>query len=510
MNRGIQMTTKQLKHQSAGAATGLSMVGAVATMVANFGIAAIAARESLAFAGVFFSVTALVSIVGNGSSLGAQTGFVFFAPKGMDEDGNATNMRPILDVAIRPVIVLSVILGLLTFFLAPQIAGLIGDENSGAREAMLRTAAPSIPAWSLLLVMLGVTRSLGSVIPHVLINQVFRPLAQLLSLLAVFLLTDDLLTQGALVGLTWSIPLIASLTIATVTAVKMGVLTSNGEEAVTRKKFWDYTRPRAASVALQGLLERVDQILIAAIAGDVLAGIYGSVTRFITAGNYMVFSITQATSPALRRAIAAKDMIKAQKLIQQIGSWMILATVPYFVLLAFKAEGVASLLDSEVAMGATALTVLAVGMTISPLAGPVDITLLMLGRSKRSLLTTAIAVVIDIVLTFALVPSFELVGAAIAWVTAVTVQNVLNSYFVYSKSGLKSFGKAPLMAALIGAFSYALPSLITKQSITEILAAGSIGTVIFIAITWLFADKIELGSFRDLAKGKALKIKLNS
>ncbi len=479
------------------------MVGAVATMISNFGIAAVAAKESLAFAGVFFAVTALVSIIGNGSSLGAQTGFVFFAPKGMDDDGNAINMRPILGAALRPVVILSVVLGLTTFFLAPQIAELIGDENSGARQAMLRTAAPAIPAWSVLIIMLGVTRSLGSVIPHVLINQVFRPLAQLLLLVVVaFSTTDSLLEQGFLVGLTWSIPLVISLLLATGAAIKMGALTTNGEQALTSKEFWTYTRPRAASVALQSLLERIDQILVAAIAGDSLAGIYGSVTRFVTAGNFMSASITQATSPGLRRAIAANNLEKAQKLISQIGSWMLLATVPYFVFLAFKAEGVASLLDAEVAPGATALSILAIGMTISPLAGPVDITLLMLGRSKRSLLTIAIALVVDVALTFALVPPFGLIGAAVAWVIAVATQNLLNAWFVYSKSGLRPFGRAPLTAAAVGAISYTLPSLFGGQSIITILIAGTAGTLIFSALAWSFADRVELGSVKEMVKKK--------
>ncbi len=478
--------------QTAGKATSLSLIGAVATTVANFGIAILVTRASTAFAGIFFTATALVSILANGSCLGSMTGLIYFTPKGLDENGKPVNVRPILRIALQPVILLSTALGLIVAFQAPRISGWVGVEQVTEHTQLLRYSAIAIPAWAILLVLLGATRTLGTMTPHVVINQIFRPLTQIALLTVVFVASDTAIPDPRLVALAWASPIVVSTVLAFVSTVRLGGLTHNGDASVSNKEFWRYNRPRSASVLLQSLLERVDVIIISRLAGEDIAGIYGSISRYITAGNYLIFSIGQATAPALRRAIANKRTDIAQALLQKVTAWMVLVTWPYFLLLAFKSEGATRLLDSALVDGKTTLSLLALGMTASAFAGPIDLALLMLGRSRRSLFSTALAVIIDVGLAIILIPEYGLVGAGIAWIIAVVVQNGLNSFFVYSKSGHYAISRGSILAALGAAICFGVPAYFTSQSFGQMVLAGSIGAVAYLGWVLIFAKDLHI------------------
>ena len=71
------------------------------------------------------------------------------------------------------------------------------------------------------------------------------------------------------------------------------------------------------------------------------------------------------------------------------------------------------------------VVILALGMLVGIAAGPVDIALLMLGRSVQSLRNNMTALVTNLVLNLALVPVLGITGAALAWSAAIVVSNAL-------------------------------------------------------------------------------------
>ncbi|MEZ5230834.1 MAG: hypothetical protein R2710_30420 [Acidimicrobiales bacterium] len=77
-------TTKPLgSSQSTAAASSLALLGAVVTTVANFVIAILVSSSSNALAGVFFTGTAVATILGNSASLGTMTSLVYFLPQAL-------------------------------------------------------------------------------------------------------------------------------------------------------------------------------------------------------------------------------------------------------------------------------------------------------------------------------------------------------------------------------------------------------------------------------------------
>lgn len=468
------------------------MIGAVATMVANFAIAFLVVKDTKEFAGAFWASTALVTISGTTSALGTNTGLVYFMPQAL-RDG-ATNTRSLVMHALRVVLPLALALSVLLFMVAPAIGDLLVGSGDGADEikTMLRIMAPGITGWAVTASLLGATRGLGSMTPTVIISQIFRPVAQTIGIAGVIFSATE--SSAWKVAMAWVVPVLVGGVLTVAAVARMGGFrtTPETEPEVSASQFWDYTKPRAVSGGLQIGLEKIDVLLITAFLGAGLAGIYASVSRFATAGNFLIFSVAQAISPNLRKAIAGEMWNSARTQVRQATAWMVMIAWPYFLVVAFKSEAMAGLFNNpELLAGSTALTVLGLGMMASAAAGPVDLSLLMLGKSKASLWASALAFATDVILVFLLVKPWGLVGAALAWAASVSVQNGVATVLTRKHGGLFGPGRPSLVAAG-GALVAVVPiALITPQSFSGLLIVGAVAVPIL--LTWIYFNRDVLG-----------------
>lgn len=477
--------------QSSGTATRLALVGAAATTAANFGIAIGLAKAGASLAGVFFAVTAVIAILGNTAGLGTMTGLVYFMPACVE--GDDPNPRSLLTYATWPVVGASAAVALTLATFASPISQVLAPARAGDAATMLRILAVAVPAWALTVTFLGATRGLGSMTPTVAINQVLKPLCQVAGIGWLLLVSDGEPPVAAL-AVAWGWPLVAAALLALLAVQRAGGLAGGRRRPVSAGEFWRYTRPRAMATGVQIALERLDVVLVSAIAGEAAAGIYGTISRFITAGNFVVHSIGQATAPSLRRAITSANTGDAQRLLHQTTGWMVLVSWPYFLLVAIEAESLISLLNPAFNGGTAALTILAVTLLTHAATGPIDLTLLMLGRSRASLAIATTALAIDVALAVALIPRFGLVGAAVGWGSAVVAQNGLAAMVVRRSCGLRPFGRPALIAA-IGAVGAVVPvAAITPPGFVGLVV--SIGGAAAIYLLWLsmFARQLDLTS----------------
>ncbi|MGF1600285.1 MAG: lipopolysaccharide biosynthesis protein [Acidimicrobiales bacterium] len=474
------------RHQSGGRATGWALAGAAATTAANFGIALVVARSGAALAGVFFAATAVVSMLGNATALGSMTGLLYFMPEAVD--GHRPAPRALLAVALGPVVVVSVAAALALAAGAGPVARLVAPDDAVRVASMLRVMAVAVPGWALATGLLGATRGLGTMTATVTVNQVGKPLAQL-SLVAGVMVAG---WSPTALAVAWAVPVVASAAAAGVWVAVLGGLSGPDRGPVTATRFWRYTRARAVSTTLQIALERADVLVVSALAGTAAAGVYGTLTRYITAGNFVVFSVAQATTPSLRRAVADGDLAGARRILERATGWMVLATWPYLLVVATKAAPLSRLFAPGFDTGAIALAMLAGAVAVNAATGPIDATLLMLGRSATSMVSTAAALTVDLALAWVLVPRMGLTGAALAWGAAVVVANGSATVAVARASGLRAPGRAAAMAAL-GALVAVVPvAALTPSSLGGVAVTVAVGGVILAAWALRFAPTLGL------------------
>lgn len=470
--------TREAKLQSSGVASSIAVAGAVITTIASFLVAFLVSRQSSGFAGAFFTSTAVATICGNALAIGTPTALVYFMPQALD--GDRPSPRGLILQTLRPVTVLSCLVGIIVFFLAAPFAELVSDERVSEITTLVRVFSPAIPAWAITAALLGATRGLGSMSPTVLVGQVMRPGGQIILLSALYWRGSPSPLE---VGLSWMVPVVVAMIAAIVAVARLGGFAGAALSSVSTADFWEFARPRSLASALQIALERIDVIFVQALLGADAAGVYGALTRYIAAGNFLIFAVAQAVSATLRRSIAAANFDRAGALLRQTTAWLVLVAWPYFLIVAIKPEPLANILSSDFVADAGILSILALGMMISAASGPIDLTLLMLGKSKLSLSGVVVAIVTDIALLFLLAPRYGLTGAAIAWAVSVVAQNLLASYFVHKHSGLSTPSKAWFTAGAI-AIAAAVPvSLTTPDTFVGLIITGlAAGTLLAGAI----------------------------
>jgi O-antigen/teichoic acid export membrane protein len=446
-------------------------------MLATFGIAKlVSSTDGLGDAGVFFLSTTVISIVGTSAAFGTQIGLVYFMPRVRDDE--APDPRGLIKVALGPVVLASGLAAVIVFGLADIMGDLFGGDRSNDVADVLRLLAPTIPAWSLTIGLLGATRGLGTQTPTAAIQQIGRPLLQIAGLLGVAVFGE--LTPRS-IALAWGIPVVLAVLAAFFALVGLGGWHGSGSSAVSSKEYWDFVRPNSVSTSLQIALERGDVLVIGAILGDVAAGVYGGLSRFATAGNFIGYAITQAVSPNLRRAISNGDEKRVQTLFNRATGWMVLATLPYLLIVAIKTIPLADLIDEKYVPDSRLLSFLVIGMVVNALTGPVELHMLMRGHSTTTMKVNALSLVTDIVLIVILGNLFGLRGAAIAWAVSLAGKNLINTYLSGRWHGVTAASRQTAIALSISVLAVVPVGLLTPNSYfglgITLAVAGIIGLV---------------------------------
>src|SRR5205085_7372675 len=129
-----------------------------------------------------------------------------------------------------------------------------------------------LPAAAFTDVLLSTTRGLRSMRPTVLLDRVMRPSAQLVLLSLVWALGWG----PALFAALWALPYLPAALLAgfALGRLRRQVTGGPGGSDFTPRRFWGFTAPRAVASLAQMALQRVDVLLVAALAGLPPAAMY--------------------------------------------------------------------------------------------------------------------------------------------------------------------------------------------------------------------------------------------
>jgi O-antigen/teichoic acid export membrane protein len=167
---------------------------------------------------------------------------------------------------------------------------------------------------------------------------------------------------------------------------------------------------------------------------NVALGALNSTTSsgLFTAGNKiagLLFSIV-TTMNQVYTAIASDVYLQGKKdewaaLYRSVTKWTIMLAAPLFVFMVAFPKEIISIYGKQFSGAWISLLVVAIGMVFQFGTGPVTVTLILIGRPKLALLDYAIVIVIELILAFALIPRYGLVGGAIAKAVGTGTNNVL-------------------------------------------------------------------------------------
>lgn len=435
-----------------GAARGgiANLAGTVCTGLAGLGVTWLAARAlDPHAAGAFFAATATFGLGVTVAKLGVQTSLVYW-PARMRAVGDLSRFGECLRVAMLPVAVAALCLAGGLWFAADLLPG---------RPDLARALALFLPAAAFTDVLLSTTRGLRAMRPTVLLDRVMRPAAQLLLLVAVWAAGWGEQLFAAL----WALPYVPTALLAGYALRSLRrKLDPEPTEAsdFTPRRFWYFTAPRAVASFAQMALQRVDVLMVAALAGLAPAAMYAVAGRFVILGQFVNQGVSQSVQPRLAERLAVRDTAGANLLYRQATAWVVLCCWPLYLLVLVYAPLYLSLFgDHYEDGGVRVVRVLAAAMLVATACGMVDVVLAMAGRTWWNLANVGLALIVMLGVDALLIPRSGAFGAALGLAAAVLVNNLVPLVQVVRGLGLHPFGRATLLACAMATACFAVPQL---------------------------------------------------
>ncbi|MBP2707209.1 lipopolysaccharide biosynthesis protein [Microbispora sp. RL4-1S] len=314
-------------------------------------------------------------------------------------------------------------------------------HTTNVPESVWPVLATAIPVVTLADLLVTATRGTGAMRPTAVLAGLVQPMCQLV------LVSVAALGHAPLPVLVaaWALP---SLLVAVAAAAWLGRRQPSGAGLTG---FWRRTAPRSAAAALQSAFQRLDVVLVAVLAGPAAAAVYTGATRFKVVGQLAGHGLAQAAQPRLVRALAAGNVARAGRLYQTSTIWLVALTWPVWLGYAAFAPTLLPVFGRGYASGVPIALVLAATMLVATACGMVDVMLTASGGAAASLVNTAAAVSVTVVLDLLLVPAHGALGAALGWSGGVLVKNLLPLRQIHRRHGLRPFGphsRAALRLAL--------------------------------------------------------------
>jgi O-antigen/teichoic acid export membrane protein len=485
----------------------LNLAGAGVSAVAGFTLTLLVTNGfDEHTAGVFFAATTAFTLLASVATLGTETGLGRFMLR-----YELLDRRPDIAVALRtafvPTVLVSVAAAVALFVLAPEAAAVIGaDGDDGA--TVVRLLAVVLPIVTLNNLALSGTRAFGRMRETVLLDSVFRSVAQPVAALAVSL------AGAGLVALTlgWALPYVlaavASLAVFHRFLRRRRLLERGGMPAdvrAVRREFWAFTWPRAITKLSQLTIQRIDIVLVAALRSPQEAAVYTAATRFVTLAQFGSQAIQNVLQPKLTALIAAEERAVLKQVFKTASAWSMAVTWPVYLVVAGAPLAYLGLFGSAYTEDATAIVlVMAAAMLFAVATGPQDTLLLMSGRSGLSLVNAVVALVVNLVLAFLLIPGLGMLGAAVARGVAVVLRALLTMLQVGRTMDVVSFGKPAGIVAAAGLGCVALPlavlSLTVDLDLPLLLLALAVLTPLYLAVLWWAREPLMLTSWRSMVR----------
>lgn len=459
-----------------GRRSALALVGAAVSGLSMVAILVIAGRSlDTAGAGEFFVAISLFAIVQGVCSLGIENGLQYFVPT-MPTDDARRLMRQMAAGTIAFGLVVAVIVGVL----ARPFGNLLSEGGEGMETtvSVIRALALFLPFAGLYEVVMGALRASDAVLQSTVLDRILRPVAQVIAMFVSAVVDPRPLT----LVMSWVIPTVVAVLIGLVLLRRVRLRGAvHRTDDIDQAQFWRYTGPRALARIAQTLTQRIDVLILAAVAplGD--AGVYGTVSRCMIAGVFIATALRQTIQPQLRRLVVAGDHDAVKTMYGASTTWLVLVTWPVYLAMITHAPVVMSAFGPDYVRGDTALMLLCSAMLVASGCGLVDVVLLMLGRSWLSSINIVIALVVNIVLNLILAPAYGMIGSAVAWVAAILATNLL-PLVQTARAGLHPGGTALYTAMTISVATVFVPLGIERLVIGDGLVPFALTAVVSLGL----------------------------
>lgn len=420
--------------------------------------------------GAYSFATRVAQTVTSFSPLGLDTGIIYFAARFLRE-GERDRLKGVF----------------LTGLFASMVGGVVGalglylyvhlGVEPGPLADTAALVAPVVVPWTVLLFFVGALKARKDQRRSTLAYQITLPLAMAL-LTGVFVGVFDWGVRGALLG----------MGLAMVIALAQGALMvfrSYRElfrEPMTQPR-WEigallrYSGPQALTAAAFQLNLQLDGLMLAQLGGVHKAGLYEVAASLASFGAVPANAVATVLNPFIAELAHTGERERLNRLLQVITRWLILVSVPAYLVLLLLPDLILHLYSDVYAVSAMPLVILAAGQSINTVCSPAMRLIPMSGHAMLNLGNAVVAVVLNVALNSLLIPLWGPVGAAAASALTLSAWSIWRLAEVWHLLRCFPFDRESLLLIVVslgGALSIRLgiDGLAARVAATALLIGG--------------------------------------
>jgi O-antigen/teichoic acid export membrane protein len=437
------------------------------------------------------------------SRFGMENGVVRYVAHHQAREDTA-RVRGTIIQAIAVTLVMSLALSAVMFFGAGFAAEWYYDKPFMA--TVLRAFALTLPFFVFMMMVLWATQGFQTVTYASYVQQMIRP-ALFLALVPVFyLLGAGIVGTIAAYGASM---LLGSLVAVYYLRKLFPPLFDNKVPAkFETRELFAVSVPMSVTTGAQYLNTWSAVWVMGAFAAAGPVGIFTAAARTATLSTIVRFAFSGIFSPIISSFYARGELEDLGRLYKDVSRWIFTGAFAIFLPILLLSREILAIFGPDFTAGWTALVIVAAAQLYSSSVGPTPRMLAMTGNQNVAMVATAAAALVGVAVSFALVPTLGMLGAALGMAAAITTENTATMLAVKRRLGFWPYSWAwlkPLAAGLLAAAAAFLVGLVAPLPgfLATIAVVGAVFGLAYLALLLLLGlndtDREFLGAFRDVA-----------
>lgn len=211
------------------------------------------------------------------------------------------------------------------------------------------------------------------------------------------------------------------------------------------------------------LMRNEDVLMLGYFVSAADVGIYSIAVRILAFAETVFQTFRPLFNPMVAELHEKKEFKKLSHLLKMITRWDIIISCPIFLCLLLFPGFFLSIFNKEFAGGANCLRLLALGSIIVSISSYPDSIISMSGRSHIVLINTFIALMVNFIINYLLIPDYGIIGAAIGTIAAFVVITLLRVSIVYYLMKIHPLSKSLWKPILAGCITLLILLVINTQ-----------------------------------------------
>ena len=198
------------------------------------------------------------------------------------------------------------------------------------------------------------------------------------------------------------------------------------------------------------MINWADTLMLGVFKTSVEVGIYSAARPLAGGIAFPLASLLLIYMPVISRLYGKGMLNEVRRNYLILTKWICLATLPLFLILFLFPEIVLNFLyGPDYILSANVLRILSLGFIVHNFVGPSGSTLVAMGHPRFIMFASLVAAILNIGLNVILIPSFGIVGAAIASASALIILNLIKIWKLHSISRIQPLSKNLIKSTLV-------------------------------------------------------------